>query len=115
MASKAENVIQKCKDLCYKQKEKFVNEFLESEGNYRDTGYDRYYNKMEKLKDEINKLECFVDSTSIWRDQAMSYKRQLEKDEMTMMQIKSLINQLTDEDFTSPRISELIEKFRRLQ
>ena len=114
MASKAEKTIERCKEICHKQISKFEEEYLEAEGNYRDLGYDRYYNKMERLKDEINKLECFADSVSVWRDAAMTYKHQIDKNELTMMQIKSLIKQLTDDDFTSPRIAELIEKFRRL-
>jgi predicted nuclease with TOPRIM domain len=40
--------------------EKNRKEFVEVEGNYRDTGYDRYWNKMQKLDAEYEELRAFI-------------------------------------------------------
>lgn len=34
-------------------------EYHEAELNYRDTGYDRYWNKMQKLQQDISELEAY--------------------------------------------------------
>lgn len=33
--------------------------YLEAQGNYRDTGYARYYNQMEKLEGELEEVDNF--------------------------------------------------------
>ena len=53
--------IEKCE--AYKRKtvetalEKARAAYEEARGSFNDTGYDRYYNRMEKLEQEINELE----------------------------------------------------------
>ncbi len=53
--------IEKCE--AYKRKtvetalEKARAAYEEARGSFNDTGYDRYYNRMEKLGREINELE----------------------------------------------------------
>ena len=40
--------------------EKNRSAYAEAKGSYMDTGYDRYYNKMEKLDAEYEELEAFL-------------------------------------------------------
>lgn len=42
--------------------EKNRKQFLETEASYRDTGYDRYWNKMQKLDEEYEELKAFIGS-----------------------------------------------------
>ena len=40
--------------------EKNRKDFVELERNYQDTGYDRYWNKMQKLDAEYEELRAFI-------------------------------------------------------
>lgn len=40
--------------------EKNRNAYVEAKGSYRDTGYDRYWNKMQKLDKEYEELKLFL-------------------------------------------------------
>ena len=40
--------------------EKNRKAYIEADGNYRDTGYDRYWNKMQKLDAEYEELKAFL-------------------------------------------------------
>lgn len=40
--------------------EKNRKQFIEAEANYGDTGYDRYWNKMQKLDAEYEELKSFI-------------------------------------------------------
>ena len=48
------------KTMIEKAIEKAKTEYQEADGSYRDTGYDRYYNKMSKLGAEIEELEAYL-------------------------------------------------------
>lgn len=39
--------------------DKAKEDYHEAELNYRDTGYDRYWNKMQKLQQDISELEAY--------------------------------------------------------
>lgn len=47
--------------------DKAKEDYHEAELNYRDTGYDRYWNKMQKLQQDIEELEAYQE-----REQAIS-------------------------------------------
>lgn len=40
--------------------EKNRKAYTEADENYKDTGYDRYWNKMQKLDDEYEELKAFL-------------------------------------------------------
>lgn len=42
--------------------EKNRKQYMEAEASYRDTGYDRYWNKMQKLDAEYEELNAFISS-----------------------------------------------------
>ncbi|ADL36088.1 hypothetical protein bpr_II150 (plasmid) [Butyrivibrio proteoclasticus B316] len=65
------NAIEKIEN--YKKKviesetKKLKDAYTEAKACYNDTGYDRYYNKMEKIEKELDELEGYAS-----RDQAIS-------------------------------------------
>jgi NAD-dependent DNA ligase len=52
--------IKKAQSILEKRIEKAKEEYMEAEGSYRDTGYDRYFNKMQRLEKEIDEIEGFM-------------------------------------------------------
>ena len=54
--------------------EKAEKKLSEAKGSYRDTGYDRYYNKMQKYENEIEELIAYRDRDDAILD-AISEKR----------------------------------------
>lgn len=45
--------------------EKNRKQYVEADDNYRDTGYDRYWNKMQKLDIEYDELKTFLHGEKI--------------------------------------------------
>lgn len=45
--------------------EKNRKQYVEADANYRDTGYDRYWNKMQKLDIEYEELKTFLHGEKI--------------------------------------------------
>ncbi len=64
--------------------EKNRKEFVEVEGNYRDTGYDRYWNKMQKLDAEYEELRAFIQPK-----QELSQIKEMEELQRIVKNIKS--------------------------
>ena len=56
---KAEKTIARVNSILDKAIDSLQSEHKEAEGNYRDTGWDRYYTKMESLEKEIEELEKY--------------------------------------------------------
>lgn len=56
------------KNMLDKALEKAKAEYADAEGSYNDTGYDRYWNKMQKLEDEIKELEEYISKDSAISD-----------------------------------------------
>ena len=61
---KAEKAIERAKAILNKALYDIRKEREEAWGNHCDTGYQRYYNKMEACDADIEKLEAFINS---WR------------------------------------------------
>ena len=57
--SKAEKTIARVNAILDKAIDSLRSEYKEAEGNYRDTGWDRYYAKMERIEKEIEELEKY--------------------------------------------------------
>lgn len=54
-------IIERCENYKKKTLESEINkltqEYVEAGMNFRDTGYDRYYNKMQRLEAELHELQ----------------------------------------------------------
>lgn len=63
--TQAEKTIARVNYTINKSLEKLHTLYREAEGNYRDTGYLRYYNRMDQLEEQIDQLEYFRDGRRI--------------------------------------------------
>lgn len=59
---KADKAIERASAVIQKAIDGIRTEYREAEGNYNDTGYQRYYNKMQACEDDIARLEGFIHS-----------------------------------------------------
>lgn len=78
---KAEKTIARVNDILDKAMESLRNEYKEAEGNYRDTGWDRYYNKMERIEAEIEELKKYrhVDASLRRAEKALDKQRKVKE------------------------------------
>ena len=78
---KAEKTITRVNSILDKAIDSLQSEHKEAEGNYRDTGWDRYYTKMERLEKEIDELETFrhVKKKLAWADKALDKQRKVKE------------------------------------
>lgn len=65
--TQAEKTLAKADGIIGRGLEKLQAKYREAEGNYRDTGYARYYSAMEKLEAEIEKLENYRNGSAAVR------------------------------------------------
>ncbi len=56
-----EKIEQYKSNMITKAIDKLKDTYEETKGNYNDTGYDRYYNKMKRCEEEIEELEAYRD------------------------------------------------------
>lgn len=108
-------VIDKCKELCAKELEKLNNQYDEALMNYQDTGYDRYYNKMGRVEQQIEELTKFIEGDAIAKSEANRYKRMYQEIKDILFYINSMIDNLTDDDFTSPGVNQIIDQLQKMR
>ena len=108
-------VIEKCNDICQKELNKLNEAYDEALMNYQDTGYDRYYNKMGKIENQIEELEKFINGDSIAKDEARRYKKMYGEIKDALFYVNKMIDNLTDEDFTSPRVNSIIDYLQKMR
>lgn len=108
-------VIDKCKELCQKELDKLNNAYDEALMNYQDTGYDRYYNKMGKVEEQIEELTKFIDGDAIAKSEASRYKRMYKEIKDNLYFINAMLDNLTDDDFTSPRVNQIIDQLQKMR
>ena len=56
---KTEKTIERCNRIIDKAAEDLKQEYQEALGNYNETGFNRYYNKMQKLEEDLDKLDDY--------------------------------------------------------
>ena len=79
--SKAQNTIERINRILDKALENARKEYHEAEGSYRDTGWDRYYTKMERIEKEIEELEKYrqVEAKLRQAEKALDRQRTVKK------------------------------------
>lgn len=65
---KAEKAIEKAMAILQKAVDQITAERNEAYGNYSDTGYQRYYTKMETCDEDIGRLEALIHSQRYIRE-----------------------------------------------
>lgn len=89
---------------------KLKAEYHEAEYNYRDSGYDRYWNKMTGLERQLEGLESLLERLRGRTEKVCKDEAQDEK----IKKLKEMSDSLTDDDFTSPKMVEIIGQIRKL-
>lgn len=90
---KADKAIDRAKAIIQKAIDGINEERREAEGNYNDTGYQRYYNKMQACEDDIARLEGFIHSV---RELALAEHEVARYRKMYSMYLDRLDNLYTD-------------------
>jgi hypothetical protein len=57
---KADRAIDRANAIMKKAIDSIQADFAEAEANYRDTGYGRYFKKMQSCEDDIDRLERYI-------------------------------------------------------
>ena len=79
--SKAQKTIERVNGILDKAIDSLKAEYREAEGNYRDTGWDRYYTKMERIEKEIEELEKYRQvEAKLWQaEKALDKQRKVKE------------------------------------
>lgn len=98
----------------YKQKtigtaiEKMKAEYADAKDSYNDTGYDRYFNKMQKREAEIQELENYLHKNEVViKDLSTEQYREYLKMKQDLQSIKSKLFYLVT-DLGLPATADLI-------
>lgn len=97
--------------------EKNRKDYCEAKGNYKDTGYDRYYNKMQKLDKEYEELKVFLGVDKIEKSNMLESENTrlyAENKELKrfISEAKSLIDYINADYWSDPQVGRLYEKFK---
>lgn len=101
------------KNMIEKAIEKAKSEYAEAEGSYRDTGYDRYYSKIQKKAEEIEELENYLNRDNAIQDAIQEKKKVREELEEIKKKLKNKLFYLLaaiPECSEARSIQEYIEK-----
>lgn len=78
--------------------EKLRSEYKEAEDFYNDTGYDRYFNKMQRREMQIDEIEAYLESDkTVKRECTTSEYKELLELRQAMENIKSKVFYLSKE------------------
>lgn len=94
--------------------EKNRNTYNEAADYYRDTGYDRYYNKMERLDREYEELKAFIGSEEkelLENENTQQYK-EIKELKRLITEIKSLVTYIHADYWSNPQVERLHEKLK---
>lgn len=77
------------KNMIEKAIEKAKSEYAEADGSYRDTGYNRYYSKMQNKAEEIEELENYLNRDNSIQDAIREKKKVREELEEIKKKLKN--------------------------
>lgn len=98
--------IKKCHDIIDRRLSLLREIYHEAKRSYQDTGYDRYYKAMEKIDEEIDELEIFKEcGQPVIQHLEQENQRLREK----MSRLREMYSEITEDDFTSPRVDSLLK------
>ena len=113
--SKAQKTIERVNGILDKAIDSLKAEYREAEGSYRDTGWDRYYTKMERLEKEIEELETFrhVKKKLAWADKALDKQRKVK--EIYLRKLDTLAEGHKGEDMFQAILNVCRERFEKAE
>lgn len=71
--------------------DKAKEDYHEAELNYRDTGYDRYWNKMQKLQQDISELEAYQEKDLLISQSAIENEKMRAEVEELKKELKTKV------------------------
>ena len=115
-----QNVIEKAVIKITQEMEKNRKAYNEAADNYRDTGWDRYLNKMERLDKEYEEMKSFLGLNKT------EQKNELEEENIRLCaenkelkrfisDAKSLMCYIHADYWSDPQVTKLYEKFKDFQ
>ncbi|MFR1844645.1 MAG: hypothetical protein ACLTLQ_19380 [[Clostridium] scindens] len=110
-----QNVIEKAVFKITQEMERNRKDYNETADCYRDTGYDRYWDKMERLEKEYEELKSFLGlNSSTQNASAESTRLYAENKELKRFinDAKSLMTYIHADYWSDPQVQRLYEKFR---
>lgn len=115
-----QNVIEKAVIKITQEMEKNRKAYNEAADCYRDTGYDRYCNKMERLEKEYEELKNFLGLNKEEDENALETRivrlyaenKELKK---FISEAKSLMTYIHADYWSDPQVTRLYEKFKDFQ
>ena len=96
------------------------NAYNEASEWYRDTGYDRYWNKMERLEKEYEELKAFLglktddEKNTIEAENKRLYSENKELKRF-ISEANSLMSYIHADYWSDPQVTKLYEKFKDFQ
>ena len=107
--------IEKAKSKIIQEMEKNRKAYDDAAGSYRATGYDRYYNKMEKLEKEYEEMQAFLGLNSpeekIEAENVRLYEENKELKRF-IREAKSCMDYIHANYWSDPDVIKLYEKFK---
>ena len=112
-----QNIIEKEKLKIAKEMEKNRQTHAEAEEFYRDTGYDRYWNKMQRLDKEYDELKSFIgldkdDNNRMLESENQRLYEENKKLKEFIKEAKSLMDYIHADYWSDPTVNRLHEKFK---
>lgn len=104
----ATNTIIRCKGICQRKLDKFQEAYNEADASFRDTGYDRYWNKMRRIKAEMDELKIYCNTKQVIAEHERSKQRANEENQRLRKVLETCAKILTEGDFNSASLAEYI-------
>ena len=113
--NKAEKTIARVNSILDKAIDSLQSEHKEAEGNYRDTGWDRYYTKMERLEKEIEELEKYRLIKTKLRQAEKALDKQRKVKEIFFRKLDTLAEGHKGEDMFQAILKVCRERFEKAE
>ena len=104
----AQNTIIRCQGICKRKLEKLHEEYREAEANHHDTGWERYWNKMQKLEAEMDELEVYCHTKQVIASHDKAKQRANEKTQELRELLEYVHKRLTEGDCDPKCIAKYI-------
>lgn len=110
--TEADKAIARAQTILQKKQGDLIAKLREAEGNYNDTGYERYYNQKERIEAQIDQLDTYIKAQRYLKEadkEAKRYKDLIREHETFLRDyLERLPKGSAERDAVSHCISDLI-------
>jgi hypothetical protein len=104
----AMNTIIRCQGICQRKLEKLQEEYKDAEACHRDTGWERYWKKMQKIEAEMDELKAYCDTKQVIAAHDRSKQRVKDENQRLRELLEYVSKRLTEGDFNPISLAEYI-------